>query len=332
MSGLEEEKGPMCNGCAVFFTSAEEQRAHYKTDFHLYNTKRRVAGLDPIDEELWEIRLEQIREMQGANTHVKGKSHIKSDKPKKSAGSKPSEADARQPRTVKSAVSDPILDETYSLFDGTKHETIEDNVLYMSKKFGFFIPDIEYLSDLSGLLQLLAAKLQEGHVCIYCDKQFGSLQGVRGHMLDSNHSRIGTHTDELLDDIEDYYTYPDSDDEKPTLQEDGTLRLVNGSVAVSREFAYIYKQKLRNRPAGAFDRPSILDIRQKYLTILGSGDIGGVNGNSLPTYTLKRMAKRVFKDQQRAKDMTIRTEMKRHRTSTMLNMRPQIVEMYSFGK
>ena len=40
--------GYTCFTCAVVFASAELQRAHYKTDWHRYNLKRKVAELPPV--------------------------------------------------------------------------------------------------------------------------------------------------------------------------------------------------------------------------------------------------------------------------------------------
>ncbi|KZT19899.1 hypothetical protein NEOLEDRAFT_1183000 [Neolentinus lepideus HHB14362 ss-1] len=37
-----------CLSCSIAFTSAEEQRIHYRSDHHRYNMKRRVAGLPPV--------------------------------------------------------------------------------------------------------------------------------------------------------------------------------------------------------------------------------------------------------------------------------------------
>ena len=312
-----------CNSCAIYFQSAGEQREHYKTDFHLYNTKRRVVGLDPIAEEVWVERLDQIKTMNESGGVEKGSSHLK----KRTAQTKT--ASTSQP-SAKSAVAAPILNETYCLFDGSKHATIEDNVEYMANRYSFFIPDIEYLSDLPGLISFLALKLTEGHQCLYCDKQFGSLQSVRGHMLDMNHCRIGTHTDDLLDDIEDFYTYPEPDQPEAALLEDGSLQLPSGAVAVHRDFAFIYKQKLRNRPDSAFARPSILDLRGKYLTILGGAK--HLSSEVLPTYRLKRMAKKAMREARGPMEMRIRNELKRDKTEIMQHCRGQIVEMYSYGK
>lgn len=41
---------------------------------------------------------------------------------------------------------------------------MEENLQYMYKKFGFFLPDADYLSDPEGLIKYLGAKLSVGKV------------------------------------------------------------------------------------------------------------------------------------------------------------------------
>ena len=42
-----------------------------------------------------------------------------------------------------------------SLFDNSLHPSMEANLEYMFKKFGFYFPDAEYLVDPEGLLKYL---------------------------------------------------------------------------------------------------------------------------------------------------------------------------------
>ena len=42
-----------------------------------------------------------------------------------------------------------------SLFDNALHPSMEANLEYMFKKFGFYFPDAEYLVDPEGLLKYL---------------------------------------------------------------------------------------------------------------------------------------------------------------------------------
>ena len=55
--------------------------------------------------------------------------------------------------------SPPLLGPNVCIFDDKKFETTEECLQYMSIKFGFFIPDVEYLADLDGFLSYLGEKV-----------------------------------------------------------------------------------------------------------------------------------------------------------------------------
>lgn len=50
-----------CLNCSVKFKDADMQRDHYKTDWHRYNLKRRVAELPPVTAEEFQRRVVQQR-------------------------------------------------------------------------------------------------------------------------------------------------------------------------------------------------------------------------------------------------------------------------------
>lgn len=98
-----------------------------------------------------------------------------------------------------------------SLFDNTTHASMEANLEYMWKKFGFYFPDAEYLTDPEGLLKYLGSKLQYGHVPLYESgdnpnaKQFASLHAVQRHMVDTNQCKMAY--DDNEEEYEDFYDY-----------------------------------------------------------------------------------------------------------------------------
>ncbi|XP_004523676.1 zinc finger protein 622 [Ceratitis capitata] len=51
-----------CINCCVKFASADLQRDHYKTDWHRYNLKRRVAELPPVSAEAFQDRVLRLRQ------------------------------------------------------------------------------------------------------------------------------------------------------------------------------------------------------------------------------------------------------------------------------
>ena len=46
-----------CITCSVAFKEATDQRDHYKTDWHRYNLKRKVAELAPVSEKAFKDRM-----------------------------------------------------------------------------------------------------------------------------------------------------------------------------------------------------------------------------------------------------------------------------------
>lgn len=46
-----------CITCSVAFKEACGQRDHYKTDWHRYNLKRKVAELPPISDQDFKVRI-----------------------------------------------------------------------------------------------------------------------------------------------------------------------------------------------------------------------------------------------------------------------------------
>ncbi|KAL4970959.1 putative C2H2 finger domain protein [Aspergillus stella-maris] len=50
-----------CNTCFVAFRSSDGQRDHMRTDWHLYNMKRRVASLPPVAQEIFNEKVLQAK-------------------------------------------------------------------------------------------------------------------------------------------------------------------------------------------------------------------------------------------------------------------------------
>lgn len=48
--------GYSCVACARTFANIKAHRAHYKSDWHRYNLKRKVAGLGPMPEEMFNAK------------------------------------------------------------------------------------------------------------------------------------------------------------------------------------------------------------------------------------------------------------------------------------
>ena len=51
-----------CIACHVAFRSADAHREHYKTDWHRYNLKRKVAEMAPVTLESFQCKMAQHKE------------------------------------------------------------------------------------------------------------------------------------------------------------------------------------------------------------------------------------------------------------------------------
>lgn len=82
----------------------------------------------------------------------------------------------------------PRLEETECLFCNHKADTFEDNMTHMTNVHSLFIPDLEFLVDLRGMIRYLGEKITVGNVCIFCNgkgRGMRSVDAVRKHMVRS---------------------------------------------------------------------------------------------------------------------------------------------------
>lgn len=211
-----------------------------KTEWHRYNLKRRVTQLPPVDEDTFRRKVDAVEETapseQGADT---GKfSKRKSDKKAKrehlreqreallkgvegmslkhsnpNASSKDNDIDSLIEAKMKQRVE--IKPTTCLFCSENKHadfNTVDENILHMSKVHGLFIPEKKYLVDKKGLIVYLGEKLGLGNVCISCTYQGKDLAAVREHMRSKRHIRIPYESDEEKFEISDFYDFTSSYD------------------------------------------------------------------------------------------------------------------------
>ena len=303
-----------CTACAIEFEDTVAHREHFKEEWHIYNTKRRVAGLQPITEETWEAKLAKIREQQ---------EHVQSQLAERDNRLQTTNAKPKREWIA------PPIDELTCFFDNSRAETLEDNLARMSLKHSFFIPYVEYVSDWPGLMKTLCSRIIERHQCFTCGKLFKTAAAVQGHMSDSGHTRINLDDDELIGELEPFFDFSTKEaiiDELDIL-EDGSLQLPSGATLTHRDFAYIYKQKVRLAEREKKEKtkpaiPALLNV--------------GANASSvtalMPAYTLKRLAKQLARAMKVERDReALRTGVKNNKTMRR-SYRSSIVEMYSYGK
>jgi len=209
-----------CTTCLDVFDDPESQREHYWSDRHTYNVKRKQSELKPVSAELW---AQKMKEFAMQTTEVqKGTAHLK----KKDVKSTPAVSSTLPATEGKLQLVDRTA--CHCLFDEHKSASLEENMAYMRKKYSFSIPDPEYVVLPEELLQYLAAKIYEGHTCVYCDRAFNDSTSCLRHMFDKNHTRVGTEaytrtgqysqigTDEMQAQLEPFYDYSTSVNELNT--------------------------------------------------------------------------------------------------------------------
>jgi len=56
MNTLLQQKAKefICSTCRIKFEDVIQYKLHLSTEYHVYNTKRRIASLEPITEEIFE--------------------------------------------------------------------------------------------------------------------------------------------------------------------------------------------------------------------------------------------------------------------------------------
>lgn len=137
------------------------------------------------------------------------------------------ELDAEEEEAVGSAPPGaiPVTD---CLFCPHHSSSLMKNVAHMTKIHSFFIPDIEYLSDLKGLIKYLGEKVGVGKICLWCNekgKSFYSTEAVQAHMNDKSHCKLLTDGDAALE-FADFYDFRSSyPDHKEGEGPDGTEEL-----------------------------------------------------------------------------------------------------------
>ncbi|ORZ40263.1 C2H2 type zinc-finger-domain-containing protein [Catenaria anguillulae PL171] len=203
------------------------------------------------------------------------------------------------------------------LFCPLKLPTMEDALDHMATHHSFFIPDIDYLVDLPGLLTYLGEKVSVGNACLWCYSPyrtghtektakglFKSLTDVRKHMCDKGHCKI-LYEDGADIEIADYYDFSSTWEGVDDVGADGDadasvaagamtvdaessqLILPSGKALGHRELRVYYKQNVR-KPSAA-DAQAIVHVSDRY--------------KSLGAYAeeVQKMELRVTKDLERRK-------------------------------
>lgn len=216
---------PTCMSCRIRFETQDLQRSHFKTDWHLYNLKRKVAGFEPVN-------LESFNQIRAAAPEIQTNKALSSYNPvaNRSESGEPRNGDHASTNVDADGSdwsdcdSDDLVEGEYDeeeakemlarvikpevcLFCDKKSSSPKANVSHMDSMHGFFVPEEQYVVDLEGLLEYLGFKVGAGATCIWCNKQFTSVHGVRLHMLYKDHCRIMFDQDKAVDEFKEFYDY-----------------------------------------------------------------------------------------------------------------------------
>ncbi|XP_066145825.1 cytoplasmic 60S subunit biogenesis factor ZNF622 [Euwallacea fornicatus] len=254
-----------CISCRVAFKDAELQRLHYKTDWHRYNLKRKVAELPPVTSEEFQRRVLNQRNAdelakQEQTVHCKScrktfgnrnafANHLNSKKHKENEKIFPEDqintsykqsiqgpmSDDSEVEEVDSDEWENPIDNNNCLFCSDHNNSFLRNLEHMTTVHSFFIPDIEFCSDVEGLLRYLGEKVSQGFMCLWCNekgKTFHSASAAKGHMLDKGHCKM-IYEGVALAEYSDYYdyssSYPDANDEELDLDQEVSVPEIDGS-------------------------------------------------------------------------------------------------------
>ncbi|CAO3613116.1 unnamed protein product [Mucor fragilis] len=156
--------------------------------------------------------------------------------------------------SVVSSLADLGLSQDRCLFCNMANGDFDTNLKHMSLVHGFFLPDIEYLEDPTGLIIYLAEKVEDC-ICLYCNgrgKEYKSQEAVRKHMLDKGHCKMAYDESESPEDLLKFYnfgTMSEEDFEAATVDtvpnQDDELILESGERLGHRRFMRYYKQNVR---------------------------------------------------------------------------------------
>ncbi|KAI9053816.1 hypothetical protein LZ554_002764 [Drepanopeziza brunnea f. sp. 'monogermtubi'] len=245
---MEEEIEYGCQTCLVHFSSKEEQRAHMKGNWHIYNLKRRITSLPPISPSLFstlnDARNEDAEKenqhphelfqqictacQQTYTSRKAWQSHLKSRNHVLTVEGVDSELivprDTASEVTFDTAELLDVLDDVEAfdaskcLFCATVSPSLDANIGHMSHAHSFFIPNPEALIDVESFLEYLSRIISDFHECLYCGSERANRVAVQDHMRAKGHCRLEMEED-VLELREFYELYVDSDEEEEEEEE-----------------------------------------------------------------------------------------------------------------
>ncbi|KAG4302158.1 hypothetical protein PCANB_001540 [Pneumocystis canis] len=235
-----------CILCRISFHSSEIQRMHYKSEWHLYNLKRKIAGFSPVSAYIFSQKVIERRNILNkeysedfSGEKKNNKSHLLSLNKQEdfilqknniyqpfsqnsvdivnsldqinldSVSTKNTSLNEENTEKIieERILKAPRLKITDCLFCSMKFPTLDENLKHMKKSHSLFLPEQKYLVDLEGLIQYLGEKISIGNLCLSCEKVGKNLKSIRQHMFSKGHYSIPYDTEEQKLELSDYYDF-----------------------------------------------------------------------------------------------------------------------------
>jgi len=99
--------------------------------------------------------------------------------------------------------SAPEFDLGSDLFSRHRSANLSENLAYMAKEHGFYLPYFDFCADVEGLVHYLQQKVYVGNVALSTDRQFHSTEAVQAHMKSKTECRVSLEGNE--DELGEYY-------------------------------------------------------------------------------------------------------------------------------
>eukprot|EP00186_Timspurckia_oligopyrenoides_P001324 CAMPEP_0182450976 /NCGR_PEP_ID=MMETSP1172-20130603/43467_1 /TAXON_ID=708627 /ORGANISM="Timspurckia oligopyrenoides, Strain CCMP3278" /LENGTH=394 /DNA_ID=CAMNT_0024648705 /DNA_START=44 /DNA_END=1228 /DNA_ORIENTATION=+ len=262
-----------CMACHVTLSGGNARVDHYRSDWHRVNLKRSTAGLVPMELKEFEERLVVVRAQQEAQEkaelskrakgfvcdicskrfssenafqqHTASKRHIDKLNEGQSDPNKliPVHLAHEDTEMLQARIEASVpIPPNQCVFDMHLSTDAEQNAEYMARKFGFFVPYVEHVADLTGLLTYLGEKVGVGYACVCCDRGFSSVSAVQSHMIAKSHCKMTPEDDLWMEEFAEWYDFGEEDGEEweevvgneaeeylQKLGADGTMMVLNGN-------------------------------------------------------------------------------------------------------
>lgn len=245
-------------------------RDEYQTIYYYrYNLKRKVVDLPPVTSEEFQRRVYNQRNADelekqeqtvfcqvcrknfgnpnAFTNHLNSKKHKENEKNftnnpneksntsvKKDEDSMSVDSEIEEVDSDEWDIDNPI-DNNECLFCSEQSQSFIENLDHMTTKHSFFIPDIEFCSDMEGLLRYLGEKVSQGFMCLWCNEKgrtFHSAAAAKAHMTDKGHCKM-IYEGVALAEYADFYdyssSYPDANNEEVDTEEEVAVSELDGS-------------------------------------------------------------------------------------------------------